>query len=397
MLNSPTMQPSPRIAMPLSRRDFLGLGAFACLAAAGAFHAVPAHADANRWSAFGDDYPALQFAREAAVVDEDGNVLFSLNGDVSMAMASTTKIMTAVVALESGVSLDTVYTVSDIVNTVYGQLVGYDPGDQATLNELLHGLLVYSGNDAAVCIAECVGGSVANFVELMNSKAAELGLTGTHYVNPHGLDEDGHHSTPLDLITLARHAVQIPLFSSIVGSAYTTVQVGGESKTLESTDALGNSYPGMRGIKTGFTYNAGNCFVGRATLGSKTLFISVLGCEESEGRWSDARTLLDWAFSHYPELQGVGTTSVTLYAPFAENASWSVGYGASGLVLFRDNASRSVSVSESDAGMIEPGEVTSTISWQDNAGSTGAVRTEKGEAVLFESHAFGPLVSQLFY
>ena len=173
--------------------------------------------------------------------------------------------------------------------------------------------------------------------------------------------------------------------------------MGGESKTLESTDALGNSYPGMRGIKTGFTYNAGNCFVGRATLGSKTLFISVLGCEESEGRWSDARTLLDWAFGHYPELQGVGATDVTLYAPFAENASWSVGYGANGLVLFRDNASHSVSVSESDAGMIEPGEVTSTISWQDNAGSTGAVRTEKGEAVLFESHAFGPLVSQLFY
>ena len=108
MLNSPTMQPSPRIAMPLSRRDFLGLGALVCLTAAGVFHVAPARADANRWSAFGDDYPALQFASEAAVADEDGNVLFSLNGDVSMAMASTTKIMTAVVALESGVSLDTV-------------------------------------------------------------------------------------------------------------------------------------------------------------------------------------------------------------------------------------------------------------------------------------------------
>lgn len=380
-----------------SRRGFLGLVTMTGISALLGMRPCAASADDVRWSVFGEDYPALQHCREAAAVDEEGNVLFSFNGDVSMAMASTTKIMTSVVALESGLPLDTTYTVTDVVDTVYGQLIGFRIGDQVTLNDLLHGLLVYSGNDAAVCIAECVGGSVSGFVEMMNAKASELGLTGTHYVNPHGLDEDGHYSTPLDLITLARHAVQIPLFSSIVGSSYTTVTAAGELKTLESTDELANSYPGMRGIKTGFTYNAGNCFVGRATRGNKTLFVCVLGCEDSAGRWADSRTLLDWAFSHYPELQGVATFDLVGYAPFTENAAWSTRIASTGGVTFRDEGTRQVESQTNGGGLSEPGSTVSTLQWQGDDGTTDAVRVEKGEAVLFESHAFGPLVSQLFY
>ena len=380
-----------------SRRSFLSLAALVGIAALAGIEPHAAKADDVRWSAFGEDYPSLQHCREAAAVDEEGNVLFSFNGDVSMAMASTTKIMTAVVALESGLALDTAYTVTDVVNSVYGQLIGFRVGDQVTLNDLLHGLLVYSGNDAAVCIAECVGGTVASFVGMMNQKASELGLTGTHYVNPHGLDEDGHYSTPLDLIALARHAVQIPLFSSIVGSSYTTVTAAGELKTLESTDELANSYPGMRGIKTGFTYNAGNCFVGRATRGNKTLFVCVLGCESNAGRWDDSRILLDWAFSHYPELQGVTTTGLVGHMPFADNVAWSTSVTTTGSVTFRDEDTRQV-VSQANAGdLVEPGSTIAVIQWQGDDGQPDAARAEKAEAVVFESHAFGPLVSQLFY
>lgn len=394
MTTSPSNPAVMFASRPLTRRSFIALAAAATL---GLACTRPAQADGQRWSLYGEDYPAIQYAKEAAVVDEDGTVLYSFNADTPMAMASTTKIMTAVVALESGLSLDTVYTVTDVVNTVYGQLAGFQIGEQVTLNDLLHALLVYSGNDAAVSIAECVAGSVAAFVDMMNAKAAELGLAGTHYVNPHGLDEDGHCSTALDLIALARHAVQIPLFSSIVGSAYTTVVAGGETKTLESTDELANTYPGMRGVKTGFTYNAGNCFVGRATLGAKTLFVCVLGCEGSDMRWADARALLDWGFAHFPQTQGVGAQSLVTYMPFSSNAGWSVACTSTGAVSFRDGAGHTLGAQVSGAGLAETGSVVSTLQWSSGQGGVAAARAQKGEGVLFESHAFGPLNSGLFY
>ena len=399
--------------LSISRRAFLSLAASAGLCALWAGLPGQTFADETsstdqssdsstttsdeRWSAYGDDYPSVTSCSEAAIVDGDGNTLFSLNGSRSMAMASTTKIMTATVALESGIPLSTTYTVTNVIETVYGQLVGFTEGQQTTLNDLVHALLIYSGNDAAVCIAECVGGSVDNFVYMMNQKAQELGMSGTHYTNPHGLDEDGHYSTPLDLITLARHATQIPTFSTIVNSEHVTVTAGGEQKTLESTDALTNSYPGMRGVKTGYTYAAGLCFVGRCTRGGKTFFTAVLGGVDSEGRWQDTRNMLDWAYSHYPESQSVLYNNLTSYTTFSDNMGWVVSSRLGGSVAFRDGQSRTAVSSGSISGIADVGENTASVSWTGSDGAADATRTSKAEGVVFKTHNFGPLNSSLFY
>lgn len=379
---------------PLSR---LALGLCSSVLCAAFLFGVPCPAAyAQQWSAFGEDYPSVMYCAQAAVVDEDGNVLYSLNGSNSMAMASTTKIMTAVVALESGVSLDTVYTVSDVVGTVYGQLIGYAPGDQATLGQLLHGLLVYSGNDAAVCIAECVAGSVEGFVAMMNQKAAALGMNATHYVNPHGLDEEGHCSSALDLIELARYASQYQLFNDIVGQHYTVLPVSGEQRTYESTDALNGTYPGIRGVKTGYTYDAGNCFVGKATRGGKTLYICVLGCEMSDQRWDDSRALFDWAFSHYPEQDALGDVSLCFEVPFADNPGWSVRYSYPDMPAFRDGQDKTVRASTTGGSLSDAGQTVSVLSIEDADGTVAASRATQPEGIVFSSHEFGPLNTALF-
>ncbi len=387
----------------LSRRSFLRLAAFAGLQAAALCAGGVARADEAStssdewWSAFGEDYPTLEYCQEAAVVDEEGNTLFSYNGSRSMAMASTTKIMSAIVALESGVPLDTTYTVTDVVDSVYGQEAGFAVGEQTTLNDLLHALLIYSGNDAAVCLAECVGGTVDNFVYMMNQKASELGLQGTHYINPHGLDEDGHYSTPLDLITLARHACQYPVFSSVVSSTSVTVHAGGQDTTLYSTDALTNVYPGIHGIKTGYTYAAGMCFVGRCTRGGKTLYTCVLGCSVNEGRWQDTRNLLDWAYSHYPETQVSSTGSLVSYDPLSTNFGWYVATPQSQTASLRDTQGISAQQNAASTSLKDPGQVTSNVTWSGQSGTPETSSTAKAQGVVFESHTFGPLVSSLFY
>ena len=282
-------------------------------------------ASAAEWSVF-EDSPYVE-STEAIVVDGDGNVIYAHEGETIMSMASVTKTMTAVVALESGISLDTTYVISENVLDISAEssVIGYSLGEEVTLNELLHGLLVHSGNDAAMAIAELVGGSVSGFVDMMNAKAAELGLTNTHFANPHGLDEYGHYSTPADLVKLGVYAMQIPMFASIVGSPSTVVTVAGELVEFASTDALLNSYPGMRGIKTGYTYGAGNAFLGVATRGGQTLYVCVLGAESSATRWADVERLLDWGFSHYPEQTVADSTEGSLgYKTFADRFGWYV-------------------------------------------------------------------------
>lgn len=285
----------------------------------------PSSALAGEWSVF-DDSPYVE-STEAILVDGDGNVIYAREGETIMSMASVTKTMTAVVALESGVPLDTTYVISQNVLDISAEssVIGYSLGEEVTLNELLHGLLVHSGNDAAMAIAELVAGSVSGFVDMMNAKAAALGLADTHFANPHGLDEYGHYSTPADLVVLGRYAMQIPLFASIVGSPSTTVTVAGEPVEFASTDALLNSYPGMRGIKTGYTYGAGNAFLGVATRGGQTLYVCVLGAESSATRWADVERLLDWGFSHYAERTVADSSEGSLgYRTYADRFGWYV-------------------------------------------------------------------------
>ncbi len=387
----------------------LGRGALACLASALCSFLlwVPlvtmpltAVADESDWSVF-EDHPDIS-CLEAMVVDGDGSMLYSRNGDSPMAMASITKVMTAVLALESGIPLDTVCTIPDEVQALdpVSAVIGYRPGDTTTFLELIRGLLVHSGNDAAVAIACTVSGSEAAFVSLMNSKAIELGLVNTHFSNSHGLDADGHYSTAADLIALGRHAMELPLFASIVGSPSVILDLDGEQVPFASTDELLNVYPGMRGIKTGYTANAGRAFLGCASRGGETIYLCVLGTESNEQRWADVEALLDWTFSHYP-VEGLSAEAEAPmgYVDFEDRFGWVLPTEISAEASVRLSPfelSRDVDVAVEERGAIAgEGDQVGQVVWSENGSPVEARSIVAGEG-LVEKSSFGPFYSYEF-
>lgn len=387
-------RPSPRTARPA---PFALALVFALLIS---WLALPAHALAADWSAFGEgDAPTLN-ATEAMVADGDGTLLFTRDATTSMPMASTTKIMTAVVALESGVSLDTVYTVSEYAASNQGTVAGFAAGEQVSLYDLLRVMLVHSAGDAAVGVAECVAGSEEAFVARMNAKAAELGLTGTHFTSPDGLSDTDHYSTPSDLIMLARYAMEIPLFKSIVGTKSITIDVRGVPTTFTNTSPLLNTYPGAQGIKTGFTYGAGRCYVGMVSRGDVEIWFCILGCDSEESRTADLWSLLDWAFGKYPEtLYASADTPALGYVQCGYRFGRVLGSTTSADASLRSLASTGITttqVRDDGATFAMPGERLGTITLV-RAGIVVEARVVTAGYYSYPSHAFGPFVSQLFY
>ena len=245
------------------------------------------------------DDPKLTEATTAIVTDAQGNVLWSKNPDQELPMASITKVMTAMVALDSGVDLDKPCEIT-VPNFEEGsQVAGLTSADTPTLRQLIMMMLVYSANDAAYNIAINVSGSQQAFVEQMNKKAAEIGMTHTQFQNPHGLDTDGHYSTARDLALMGRYAREhYPLIASAVHTRSYAVTVGGEQRTFHSTDDLMDTYRGLLGIKTG-AEDSGTAFLGASKRGNVTLYTCVLGCQTTQGRFDDTAILMDWAYHNY--------------------------------------------------------------------------------------------------
>lgn len=237
-------------------------------------------------------------AESACLIDADDNgVLYGKDEDKIMNPASTTKIMTAIVALESGKLDEPLYISWNAVNTEPSSL-GLKVGDKITLREALAGMMVVSGNDAAVAVAETVAGSVPEFAKLMNAKAKELGANNTHFVNPHGLTAQGHYTTAHDMAIIASYAMKNPLFREIVSrQAYNMKYMDGHTAYVTTTNRfLKSGFKGANGIKTGFTNAAGDCLVASATRGQKTL-IAVF--YNDDYRWDDAPNWLEFGFSLY--------------------------------------------------------------------------------------------------
>ncbi len=229
---------------------------------------------------------------QAAIVGDvtSGQILAEKNAHQRLAPASTTKIATALVALQRG-QLEDQVTVHESA-LIEGARMGLSPGQVVTLEELLYGLLLRSGNDAAMAIAQHIGGSVDGFVEMMNQEAKELGLTDTHFANPHGLDAPDHYSSAYDLMVLARQALANPTFAEIVSTQQYTFR----GRRLSNRNELLGNYPGADGVKTGTTPGAGECLVASATREGHQVLVVVLG---SEDRYGDASILLDYYFDHY--------------------------------------------------------------------------------------------------
>jgi serine-type D-Ala-D-Ala carboxypeptidase (penicillin-binding protein 5/6) len=250
------------------------------------------------------DRPALRslapdlYIPAGVLTTMDGRELWSRDEDTQRAMASTTKIMTAIVVLENA-NLNDVVTVDKKAAAVGQSSMGLVLGEKLTVGELLKGVLVQSGNDAATLIAEHVGGTVDNFVKMMNAKAAALDLTNTHYVTPHGLDVKGHYTSAADLTSLARYAMRIPAFRAIVGTYQVQVRSDRYTHSLTNHNTLLKSYPGTEGVKTGWTNNAGYCVVAAVKRGSVELMATVMGASSEGSRAQQASKLLDWGFAHY--------------------------------------------------------------------------------------------------
>jgi len=239
----------------------------------------------------------------AAILEDaaSGQPLFGLNPDQRLAQASTTKIMTALVAL-SLYSPQTPVRVSARAASIGGSSARLVGGEVLPFHDMLFGLLLPSGNDAAVALAEDENGGEAAFVERMNARALTLGLRNSHFRNPDGLDEDGHYSTATDLASLARAALGNPEFATAVRTADYAVAATAlhRGHDWHNLNELLGTYPGSDGVKTGTTQASGQVLVGSATREGHRLVMVVMG---SENRYADARTLLDYGFEHFVWLQ----------------------------------------------------------------------------------------------
>lgn len=232
----------------------------------------------------------------------DGRELWARDPKAQRAMASTTKIMTAVVVLEHA-NLGDIVEVDRKAATAGESAMGLVVGERITVGELLKGVLVQSGNDAATLIAEHVGGTVEGFVKMMNAKAAALDLADTHYVNPHGLDQKGHYTSAADLTSLARYAMRIPTFREIVGTYSVKARSDRYTHFLTSHNGMLKTYKGTEGVKTGWTDDAGYCIVLAAKRKGIELIGTVMGAASEGDRASQAKKLFDWGFRHYKRVE----------------------------------------------------------------------------------------------
>ncbi|MDR2359719.1 MAG: D-alanyl-D-alanine carboxypeptidase [Oscillospiraceae bacterium] len=239
-------------------------------------------------SAYGTASPPKESSYTAVVYDADTfETLYDDDGDLERSIASVTKIMTAIVALER-VSLNKKVTFKQEWK-VEGSGSGFIPGKDYTARQLIYALMLLSGNDAAVGLAEITAGSVAEFAELMNAKASELGLTHTNFKNPHGLDETGHYSSAKDLAVLTAYAMRNSKFSLIVSTR--EANVGGVY--FKNHNKLLWYGKGVIGVKTGFTEKSGRTLVSAAVRNGRTIIIVTLN---DPNDWNDHVSLYDWAF-----------------------------------------------------------------------------------------------------
>lgn len=238
-------------------------------------------------------------AGEAAVLMDlkSGQVVWAKNENQARAPASTTKILTALIAIEKGNLQDEV-TISEDAVRVEGTRVYLVPGEKQTLENLLYAMLLNSANDAAYAIAEHIGGSIEAFAQMMNEKARELGAVNSHFVNPNGLTEENHYTTALDLAIIARAAMKNPTFRTIVATQSRPWHGAEWESTLVNGNKLLTQYEGAIGVKTGYTSEAKWCLVSAAERNNEAFLAVVLGSNNKQ-IWSDSKALLDYGFNNF--------------------------------------------------------------------------------------------------
>ncbi|MCL2774137.1 MAG: D-alanyl-D-alanine carboxypeptidase [Oscillospiraceae bacterium] len=267
-------------------------------------HAVPIDNNTANSAAANSKKPQVD-AQSAILIDATNvDVIFELNAHQRLPMASTTKIMTAIVAIESGVPLDKIVTIAKEMTGIEGTSIYLSVNERFTLLDLIYALLLNSANDAAEAIAISVGGSVDKFADMMNAKAQELNLKDTHFTNPHGLDDDQHYTTAYDLAKIAAYALENENFYEIAGEKthiiYPKNADGTDNKAaaryLSNHNKMLKLYKDSIGVKTGYTKRSGRCLVSAAERDGTRLVAVTLNASDD---WNDHIEMLDYGFANY--------------------------------------------------------------------------------------------------
>lgn len=238
-------------------------------------------------------------SKSAIVLDRSSKaILYGKHEHNIRKMASTTKIMTAIVVIEN-VNLNEIVIVSKQAANTGGSTLGIKEGDKISVCDLLYGLLLRSGNDTAVALAEHVGGSVENFAEMMNNKAKELNLINTHFVTPHGLDNDNHYTTAYELAILTDYALKNQIFSNLVKTKNYTITINGNHNIISNTNELLGNLNGIYGVKTGFTNGANRCLVTSCKRNNLDIICVVLGADSKKFRTQDSIKLIEYTYKSY--------------------------------------------------------------------------------------------------
>lgn len=238
-------------------------------------------------------------SRAAVVIDRDTKeILYGKNENDKKLMASTTKIMTAMTVIQN-TNLDNIVEISKKAAATGGSRLKLKAGDKISVKDLLYGLMLRSGNDAAVALAEYVGGNIEEFANLMNLNAESLGLNNTHFITPHGLDSEEHYTTAYELAIITDYALHNQVFSEIVNTKTITININGQSRVINNTNELLGNLNGVYGVKTGFTNGAGRCLVTSIKRDNLDVICIVLGADTKKDRTRDSVRLIEYVFNNY--------------------------------------------------------------------------------------------------
>lgn len=241
----------------------------------------------------------ITYSRNIIVIDRKTlTPLYEKDAYTKVAMASTTKIMTCIIALENCSKSESV-SISKKAASINGSTLGLIENMKISMNDLLYGLMLRSGNDCAIAIAEHISGSIENFSILMNKKAKELGLHNTNFVTPHGLDDSKHYTNAYDLAILTDYALRNLDFRNIVSTKNYTISFNGFPRVISNTNELLGNLKGVYGVKTGFTFEAGRCLVSSCKRNNLDIIVVVLGANSKKIRTQDSSTLINYIFDNY--------------------------------------------------------------------------------------------------
>lgn len=246
----------------------------------------------------------ITYSKNIIVFDRNSKtILFDKNSKEKVPIASTTKILTCIIALETlDFNKNPIYVISQTAASASGSTLGLKYNKTISLEDLLYGLMLRSGNDCAILLAEIISGDIDSFSILMNQKAQKLNLLNSNFTSPHGLDDENHYSTAYDLAILTDYALNNPIFQKIVSCKEKTIVLNGISTTITNTNELLNNYDGIYGVKTGFTFNAGRCLISAYKNNEFDLIIAVLGANSKSIRSKDTKTLIQYINSNFKNL-----------------------------------------------------------------------------------------------